>query len=637
MTSRSFRHLLGCALVATLPLAACTSTTRPIPTTASPAMRLVAFDSCAELLTDLRKAARAEVGPYGFGNGMMRAHDMAGGARNAMPEAQAQAAAPADAGAPAFSGTNNHEQGADEPDLVKTDGKRIVTVLNGVLRVVDAATRKETGRLSLEPSTGQAQLLISGDHALVLQSGNMIYDDFWDPGNPKMKGPEILLVDLTGTPKVLSTYRTEGEVVDARLSNGTARVVLRTSPRFAFKDIPGITDEGKRIAANQQVVDEATSEAWLPSYEVTTGGSSVKGQVGCDRVSRPTTFSGKSMVSVLSFDMAATALSDGDPVTVVADGDTVYGTGSTLYLTNDERWRFNGWRGGSSSTAPARTEIHRFDASGRGRPAYVASGAVPGWLINQYALSEWQGDLRIATTSGLDGSRAGTESAIRVLRQRGTDLAEIGAVEGLGKGERIYSVRYIGPRGYVVTFKQTDPLYSVDLSDPAKPTVTGELKITGYSSHLQPAGDGRLIGIGQEADKNGRTQGTQVSLFDVADPANPKRLAQYHVESGHSGAEHDPHALLYWPATGLFVVPMDVYDPAVKPAGPKATALALKITETGITQAGSIAQPVVGPRGTPSSVLRSLVIGDVLWTVSHSGLQASNLSTLDTLGWLPTA
>src|SRR4029434_2854577 len=106
-----------------------------------------------------------------------------------------------------------------------------------------------------------------------------------------------------------------------------------------------------------------------------------------------------------------------------------------------------------------------------------------------------------------------------------------------------------GPRAFVVTFRQTDPLYSLDLSDPAAPRVTGELKITGYSAHLQPIGEDRLVGIGQEADAVGRVQGTQVSLFDVSDPAAPRRLDRYQVNNGSSEAEYDPHAVLWWPAT----------------------------------------------------------------------------------------
>jgi uncharacterized secreted protein with C-terminal beta-propeller domain len=239
-------------------------------------------------------------------------------------------------------------------------------------------------------------------------------------------------------------------------------------------------------------------------------------------------------------------------------------------------------------------------------------------LVNQYAMSEWDGHLRVATTIG--GSAA---SAVRVLRVRDGKLGEVGKVDGLGPGERIYSVRFVGPRAFVVTFRRTDPLYSLDLTDPARPRVTGELKITGYSAHLQPVGDNRLIGIGQEVrvDAQGTRAGTQVSLFDVADPTRPRRLAQHLVPGGGSEAEVDPHAVLWWPATGLLVLP--VADAS------SSGALALRVTADGLREAGRIAPSRAG-----SPVRRSLVIGDVLWTVTEEGLLASNLSTLDQIGWV---
>jgi hypothetical protein len=616
-------------------------------------MRLVAFDSCQQLLTDLRRATRSAIGPYGL-SGPVRQHAFAEGARTAVDGASAstwQNAAPGEQ----FSGTNNHEQNADEPDMVKTDGRRIVLMQNGTLRVIDAATRKQTGELNLALRddgywpAGEVTLLLAGDHALVLMPAQRYAVErpsrlAHPPAG--LSRSELLLVDLTGRPSVLSRYRFDGSLVDARRTGTVARVVLRSMPRLKLPELPNVTDDKRRTAANQKAVDATPAEAWQPAYEVTTGGSTAKGRVGCDRINRPAEYSGTSMVTVLSFDLAAAALGDGDPVSVVADGDTVYSTGDSLYIANDQRWQQWTWRA-DRRTVPATTEIHRFDTAGAGRPSYAATGNVRGWLVNQYAMSEWDGHLRVATTSADPGTADGperfapteavSESAVTVLRRQGATLVQVGRVDGLGKNERIYSVRFIGPRGYVVTFRQTDPLYSVDLSDPTKPRVTGELKITGYSAHLQPAGDNRLIGIGQEADTQGRTQGTQVSLFDVADPANPRRLAQHQVRSGHSAAEHNPHALLWWPATNLLVVPVEVYDPAVKPDGPKPTAIALRVTDTGMTKVGSISQPVTASRGVPAGVRRSLVVGDVLWTVSDAGLQASNLSTLETLGWLPTA
>ncbi len=629
--------MLGLALVAALPLTGCTAgpDPKPEPTRlSSSALRLVAFDSCAQLTDDLRAAAKEAVGPWGFpGDGGGRPELLERGARTAVDSAEAAPAAGAPAAGaaqPEFSGTNVHEQGVDEPDIVKTDGRRIVTVADGTLRVVDAASRKQTGELVLGPY-GQADLLLSGDRALVLVSGDFPryqVDERFAPGGGT--GPQVILVDLAGAPRIISRFAGEGRLVDARQTGTVARVVLRTSPRITFPDEAPGRDDDARAKANRDTIDDAPADAWLPSWTVTTGSTVARGKVGCAQVSRPPAFSGTSMVSVHTFDLGAASLDDGDPVTVVADGDTVYGTPTSLYIANDQRWRLDRWRGRDNRTTPERTEIYHFDVAGAGKPVYAAAGTVPGWLVNQYALSEWDGNLRVATT--VDSKQV---SAVRVLQRQGDDLRQVGVVDGLGKGERIYSVRFIGPRGYVVTFKQTDPLYSVDLSNPEKPEVTGELKITGYSAHLQPAGDGRLIGIGQEADGRGAVQGTQISLFDVSDPAAPRRLAQHHVAGSQSEAEWDPHALLWWPKTGTLVVPVLSYgDAAICQAN---AAMALRVRAGGIEQIGVFAQPSAdGPnRGWTPGIRRSLVIGDTLWTMSEYGLMASDLSTLDRVGWVP--
>jgi uncharacterized secreted protein with C-terminal beta-propeller domain len=644
MPYRMIRLLVAGVLAVTVPLAGCTAGSEPRPAPSkeptagpAPAMRLAAFDSCAQLLADLRKAASDAVGPYGLpgaGGPEMAMPAAAGGVRTAQ-DAVGKAAAPG-----SFSGTNTHEADADEPDIVKTDGRRIVTVKGGALIVVDAATRRRTGRLDLGVSApGGLRLLLSGDAALVLVDG---WPSYGRPvrkavGPPDPTAPQVLLVDLNG-PRLVSRYRTDGVLVDARQTGSTARVVLRSAPRIAFDELPKVTDEDDRVDANRKEIRSAPAEAWLPGYAVTTAGRTTEGRVGCDRVRRPTTYSGTSMLTVLTFDLSAPELGTGDPLCVVADGDTVYGTGSSLYLAHDQRWRTMMWRADPKALGRQHTDIYRFDFDGASSPRYAAAGTVPGWLVNQYALSEWQGHLRVATTVNTKGwAPAGNSSAVRVLRQQGGDLVQTGVVDGLGKGEQIYSVRFVGPRGYVVTFRQTDPLYSVDLSDPAKPAVTGELKINGYSAHLQPVNDGRLVGVGQDADSRGRTKGTQVSLFDVTAPASPRRVAQHQVANGNSEAEYDPHALLWWPGTNLLVLPLTVYDVDYDGTGPAATgtALALRVTDNGLTRVGSITQPATG--GATPPIRRSLVIGDELWTLSDVGLQANELSTLRKLGWLPIA
>ncbi|TDO39574.1 beta-propeller domain-containing protein [Paractinoplanes brasiliensis] len=607
----SRRSWLWSAL-AVLPLAGCTaSTPASPPSSPAPPLRLVAFDSCAQLEKELRAAAE------------LSSTAEQGGARLAVPDnarAADAGAAPGQA-APAHSSTNVHEAGVDEPDIVKTDGRRIVTITGGVLRVVDTASRAQTGKLALGlKAYGEPTLLLAGNRALVLADGGggpMLREDTRII-RPAEGRSELLLIDLSSVqPRLISRYRGDGRIIDARQQGSTAHVVIGSGPDFQ-RPFRGDTVPENVMQDDRNTIKATPLDAWLPDWEITTGGRTTKGQLDCAAVSRPDSFSGLRMLRVLTFDLNAAELGAGDPVAMVADGDTVYGTDDSLYIANNETWRFNTAASGTSRIAPPDgTNIYRFSLPPVGKPAYVASGKVPGRLLNQYSMSEWEGHLRVATTSWADDA-----SAVRVLRERNGKLTEVGVAEGLGKGERIYSVRFIGPRGYVVTFRQTDPLYSLDLSDPEKPRVTGELKITGYSSHLQAAGENRLIGIGQEADAQGRPQGVQVSLFDVSDPAAPKRLDQHVVAGGQSEAEADPHAILWWPATNLLVMPV---------ADAKADgALALRVTGDRLRDVTRLA-PAVASAG---PMRRAVVVEDVLWSITGEGLLATDTSTLDRVAWV---
>jgi uncharacterized secreted protein with C-terminal beta-propeller domain len=189
-------------------------------------------------------------------------------------------------------------------------------------------------------------------------------------------------------------------------------------------------------------------------------------------------------------------------------------------------------------------------------------------------------------------------------------LPRLGRVSGLGKGERIYAVRFEGDAGYVVTFRQVDPLFTVDLSDPAAPRVAGELPLLGYSAYLHPLGGGRLLGVGRDATATGMTTGAAVSLFDVSDLAQPKLLSRATVPDGFSDVEWDHHAFLWWPKAALAVIPVS--------AGEFSGAIGYGVADT-VAERGRVAQP---------GVTRSLVIGDRLYTVSPGGVVASRLDTL---------
>src|SRR5262249_22953902 len=186
----------------------------------------------------------------------------------------------------------------------------------------------------------------------------------------------------------------------------------------------------------------------------------------------------------------------------------------------------------------------------------------------------------------------------------------------------VYAVRMIGPTGYVVTFKQVDPLYTVDLHDPAHPALLGQLELPGYSSYLHPISDTLLLGIGQSLNQAGNEpDGTQVSLFDVRDLRHPALVRQAKLGQGWSLAESDHHAFLYWPASNLVVVPF----------GQQAVALHVSRT-AGITELGRIVHSNARQSQLPQ-IDRSVVVGGALFTVSSGGVAANKLTNLASLGW----
>jgi uncharacterized secreted protein with C-terminal beta-propeller domain len=206
-------------------------------------------------------------------------------------------------------------------------------------------------------------------------------------------------------------------------------------------------------------------------------------------------------------------------------------------------------------------------------------------------------------------------------------LQKIGDVGGLGRGEQIHAVRFIGTTAYVVTFRQTDPLYVVDLRDPQHPTVSGELQMLGYSAYLHPVADGWLLGVGRDADERGTAQGVQVALYDVRDPAHPRRVAQKVVPGTMTDTEWDRHAFLWWSPEQLAVVPATAVD---------GNGSSTEIAYTVDVEHGRIDERGRVPLAPYGATARTLVITDVLYTVSTSGIQANDVQTLAskaTLTW----
>lgn len=527
------------------------------------------FASCDAILSYYIENALELVGPYGLDGGpsIWRGDDA-----EVMPE-EAMAAAEADAAAattgsqfaPSFTGTNVQVAGVDEADLVKTDGFYIYSLLDdrNRLQIVEVQNGAMNLQSTLDVGFEPREMLLHEDTLLLVATE-------WRVGAVT----RIAQVDISDrrSPEVVADLSMDGLYNGARLSDGVARVVITSNPVGIEWERPqgsGLRAEQEAIEANRELVRNSTLGNWLPAYVLADleGGDPEWGQlVDCSNVLAPGVFSGLNTLSILLFDLTA-GITDWTTASVVAEGDTIYATPESVYVATS---RWVDW--GALSEDDVRSEsrgyttlIHKFDTSASGSPVYEASGEVEGFLLNQFSMDEYDGDLRAAATSGpswwwTDDS----ESHVTVLRPDGDVLEEIGSVWGLGEGERIFSVRFMGPDAYVVTFRQVDPLYALDLSDPANPQVLGELKIPGFSSYLHPVGDDLLLGVGQDASLEGWVEGLQVSLFDVSDPTDPIRVAQLLLPQDHdpdmysrSPVQNDHRAFLYF--EDLAYIPYQAY------------------------------------------------------------------------------
>jgi hypothetical protein len=561
-----------------------------------------------------------------------------------MPQAES---APTSGGAGQdFSTTNVQEAGVDEPDEVKTDGKHIFAAENGRLYALDARSSppKLLGSIPLD-GYGQ-QLLLSGDRLLVM-AGTPIYYAIDVVGpvraaqavpiRPGVQSSTLTLVDVSKPDdmKVLNTMSVNGGYLSARMTGHTARVIFSATPQA----LPVL--QATTVGAQRPKIARTTTPDWRPTYKVRHGRKGKlarRALVRCTAIARPAVFSGLNSLSVLTIDIDK-GLDPVDSDAIMTDGETVYASKDNLYVATQKAIAEQPATG--SPPPDQQTEIHRFDISKPDETTYEGSGVVTGALLNQYSMSEQDGLLRVASTQAplwwSPGNDRPSESFVTVLEQDGGVLREIGRVGELGKGERIYAVRFLGDVAYVVTFRQVDPLYTVGLSEPQHPKVLGSLDLLGYSAYLHPVGDGLLLGVGQAANEQGRTQGTQVSLFDVSDPASPVRLSNKLVGSGSSSTvEFDPHAFLWWDPLHLAVLPVQVYDYQAdgNAADQFVGAIGFNATKAGgVTEAGRASQPA-DSSGYRPPIARSVVVGDRLFTISTAGVLASDLATFADRGFV---
>ena len=391
----------------------------------------------------------------------------------------------------------------------------------------------------------------------------------------------VTVIDLTdkANPRVIKEYFFDGYSLDSRKIGG--KVYLAQNSYIYFNnlsywpndlnwyggdqerptaDVVNAAFDALR-ASNVAAIRARPLDEWLPKVWTSTNGGDVAFASGervgtCSDVHVPSVYSGQGLLSLVSLDVAS---GDTTSSTIQGTWGTVYASLDAIYV-GSTNYDFFWWWMGSDEVPPIKTHIHKFAFDTTGNARYSASGEVLGYAINQFAFDEFEGHLRVATTDGFGWwNNEETESRVTVLRQEDTRLVQTGVVTGLGVGERIFSVRFIGDQGYVVTFRQVDPLYVIDLSNPAAPSVAGELKIPGFSSYIHPLEPGFLLTAGRDGDEEGNIGGIKIEIFDVRNPAEPKSVKSAVIGDGWntwSDVLWDHKAFSYFAARDLLAIPV---------------------------------------------------------------------------------
>lgn len=548
------------------------------PQAASAAEQLTPFADCDKLTQWYVDQALADVTAWGLGGSGPEIYAMEDTMMRTAPLAASMAEQRSDVSAVgnAETGTNVQEAGVDEPDVAKLYGDDLVVSIQRnrlVITDVSGVSPQPVSEHTLSTRKWSHELLIVDDTAVVLSTlqDYYAYDDVivtdrlaWPGagGSASM----VTTVDLSDPTDLETTSRDKysGSISAAREHDGTIRLVLSSTPQLDFVtpyDRPWhrlwdhrYTRKEAR-ARNREIVRESSAADWLPRHGVDNRGQGGQPLLSCDAVTHPDAGAGLGTISVVTLDPDHPR--SPETVGVSAEGSLVYASTDRLYVSTIRGGWDMWWSSGDRNDwRHPLTEVHAFSTEGT-ETSYVASGTVPGVAPDRWAFSEYDGLLRVATKR--DGPGQPDDTGVTVLEEQGSELVKVGGVGGLGEGEEIQAVRWFGDLAVVVTFRQTDPLYTLDLSDPANPQVTGELKITGFSSYLHPVGEDLLLGVGQSATRRGNTTGGQVSTFDLRDLAKPSLVDRLSVGGRHSSSPvaDDARAFSYLPEQGLAFVPTE--------------------------------------------------------------------------------
>lgn len=454
-----------------------------------------------------------------------------------------------------YSETNVQVQGIDEADLVKTDGNHIYKISEGkvqIIKAVPADKMEVDSMLTFNSSFSPSHLFLEGNQLVVMgqnykelakSQGKAEADLMIAPAFQSTKAI-VYNVQNKQKPKRLREIEIEGSLLASRLMDGKVYMVTSHYPEF-------------------WILEKNENADLRPRYSDTSKNRDLEA-IDYNEIQYFPDSRNANYTNIAVMDLE-------DPEADL--GITTYlGSGTELFMSKNNLYlavsNYHYKPITEDRVFSPDTSIYKFNLKGR-KVEFQNTAEVKGTVLNQFSMDEYKGNFRVVTTKGQAwDDRNPSSNNLYILDE---NLKQIGQLEDLARGERIYSARFMNDRIYMVTFKETDPLFVIDGSNPKKPAVMGELKIPGFSNYLHPLDENHLIGFGHNtkvmAGKGSgnqpiiTTEGVKISLFDVSDMNNPieKDTEIIGGRGTYSPLNYDHKALLFHKEKNLFAFPITVY------------------------------------------------------------------------------
>ncbi len=529
-----------------------------------------------------------------------------------------------------YSKTNTQVQGVDEADIVKTDGTHIYYLANEKLTIINtenASQMKEMSTIEFDETFTPEELFFNNDKIIVIgtrfeyderEKRIGIDDDYLYPNymDKTYTSAKIYNVKDKTNPTLERTVEVEGSYLTARMIDSNVYIASNKYMYYAY-------------ICNTYKSTELNEDDFKPHYLDTATSNETK-SINFDCIYYIPEFEDTNYLNIVAFNI--TNNQEANVESYLGAGEEIYASKENLYVT---KTKYDYERKNKTSIT---TEIYKFNLN-NANCTFAKAGDVPGSVLNQFSMDECNGYFRIATTDSTSWNSESNTNNLYVLNE---NLETIGKIEGLAKGERIYSVRFMGNRAYMVTFVETDPLFVIDLSNPTTPTVLGELKIPGYSKYLHPYDETHLIGIGEDTEVVNYgygdrvvTNGMKMAMFDVTDPNNPQEL--YNVKIGEKGTYsellYNHKALLFSKEKNIIAFPISITENDYKVTFQGAIVYGVSL-EKGFELKTKISNSATDYDRyySRNRVERIIYIKDTLFTLSNGLIKAVDLNTFETKG-----